>query len=392
VGRVLVVANDFPYPPHHGAAVDTWNHILSLKQLGFSLDLVATVRRDPKQEHIDAVEAVVERLWIVRRERNITSAFSSVPFQVRSRVALQDVPLTGEYEAVLLESEYVAPVLENGRLRVKARVLRLVNDEPQYYRELSRSAGTLMERCFYWSEALKFDWFSPRVKLKCDLLWFISDFERTRHLQRRPEDSLKAVFMPPDPGVKTMSPYSGGGSEVLFIGSLTFPPNLQGLEWYVEHVHPRLSDVAGYSLTVAGRTDEATRPRLHKTLQQYSNISLCADPEELNDLYNDSAVFVNPVLRGAGVKLKTIHALRAGVPVVSTSIGMEGTGLIDGTHLFVTDSAGEFVRRVEELLKDRVLAGRLVRSAQTFLAETYDNERNIKQSLSSVLSMPESAY
>jgi glycosyltransferase involved in cell wall biosynthesis len=362
-----------------------------LKQLGFSLDLVATVRRDPKQEHIDAVEAVVERLWIVRRERNITSAFSFVPFQVRSRGALQDVPFTGEYEAVLLESEYVVPVLENGRLRVKARILRLVNDEPQYYRELGRSAGTLMERCFYWSEALKFDWFSPRVKLKCDLLWFISDFERTRHLQRRPEDSLKAVFMPPDPGVKTMSPYSGGGSEVLFIGSLTFPPNLQGLEWYVEHIHPRLSDVAGYSLTVAGRTDEATLPRLHRALQQYSNISLCADPEELHDLYNRSAVFVNPVLRGAGIKLKTIHALRAGVPVVSTSIGMEGTGLIDGTHLFVADSASEFVSRVEEILRDRVLAGRLVRLAQTFLAETYDNERNIKRSLSSVLSMPECA-
>jgi glycosyltransferase involved in cell wall biosynthesis len=365
-----------------------WNRILSLKQLGFTLDLIATVRRDPKQEHIDAVEAVVEHLRIVRRKRGVTSALSLVPFQVRSRMALQAIPLAGTYEAVLLESEYVAPILENPQLRAKVRILRLATDEPTYYRELSGSARTWIERCFYLVEALKFDGFSPQVKSRCDLLWFISDSERTHHLQKRPNDSLKAVFLPPDPGVKTMRPYSAGGSDVLFIGSLTFPPNLEGLEWYVEHVHPSLSKSPGYSFTVAGRTDEASLPRLRRALQRYPNISLSADPEELHDLYTRSAVFVNPVLRGAGVKLKTIHALRAGVPVVSTSVGMEGTGLIDGRHLFVANSAGDFVRRVEELLQDRALAGRLVRSAQTFLAETYDNERNITRSLSPVLSIP----
>jgi glycosyltransferase involved in cell wall biosynthesis len=388
VGRVLIVANDFPYPPHHGAAVDMWNRILSLKQIGFDLELIATVRRDPKQEHIDAVEAVVERLSIIKRDRGVASVLSLVPFQVRSRMALKAIPLVGTYDAILLESEYVASILENVQLNAKVRILRLATDEPRHYRELSGSARTWIERCFYLVEALKFDGFSPQFKSKCDLLWFISDLERTHHLQRHPDDSHKAVFLPPDPGVKTMRPYSAAGSEVLFIGSLTFPPNLEGLEWYVEHIHPSLSSVRGYSLTVAGRTDEASLPRLRRALQRYSNISLCSDPEELDDLYNRSAVFVNPVLRGAGVKLKTIHALRAGVPVVSTSIGMEGTGLIDGTHLFVADSVGDFVRSVEELLQDRVLAGRLVHSAQTFLAATYDNERNIRHSLSSVLSVP----
>jgi len=388
VARVLVVAFDFPYPPHHGAAVDMWNRIVSLKRLGFSLDLVATVRREPKQEHIDAVQAVVERVWIVRRNRRVSSVLSLVPFQVRSRMALQTVPLSGAYEAVVLESEYVSPILENERLAAKLRILRLATDEPRYYRELRGSARRWMERCFYLVEALKFDRFSPRMKSQCDLLWFISDLERTHHLEACPGDSLKAVFLPPDPGVRSMRAYSGGGNHVLFVGSLTIPLNLEGLEWYVRHVHPSLSGVRGYSLTVAGRTDRATLPRLHAAMGGYSNIRLCPDPEELNDLYSGSAVFVNPVLRGAGVKLKTVDALRAGVPVVSTSIGMEGTGLVNGEHLLVADSAEEFVRRVEELLRDRMLAGRLVRSAQTFLAETYDNERNMRNSLSSLLTVP----
>jgi hypothetical protein len=59
--------------------------------------------------------------------------------------------------------------------------------------------------------------------------------------------------------------------------------------------------------------------------------------------------------------------------------------LIDGTHLLVADSADTFVHSVATLLRDRSLAGRLVESAQSFLAETYESKRNIKKSLSSVL-------
>jgi glycosyltransferase involved in cell wall biosynthesis len=184
-----------------------------------------------------------------------------------------------------------------------------------------------------------------------------------------------------------MCPYSRDGKGALFIGSLTIPLNVEGLEWYVEHIHPGLSGIQGYTLTIAGRTGGASLPSLNKMVRRYSNISLCADPQELSGLYKRAAVFVNPVLRGAGIKLKTIHALQAGVPVVSTSIGMEGTGLIDRTHLLVADSPDDFVRGVAELLRDRSLAERLVHSAQSFLTETYDNERNIRQSLSSVLAV-----
>lgn len=382
--RILFVANDFPYPPHHGDAVHTWSLILGLKQLGFALDLIATVRASPKQEDINAVQGIVERLFIVERCRNISTVLSLTPFQVRSREALQTIALSETYDVVLLKSDYVAPILANVHLSAKVRIL-VADGEARYFRALSKCADTWWDRCFYRAEALKFDRFSPRFRSKCDLLWFVSDWERTLHVRKNPDDFLKAIFLPPDPGVEKMCPYSGGGKEALFIGSLTIPLNVEGLEWYVEHVHPRLSMIPGYSLTVAGRTGGAPSLALNKIIRRYPNISLCADPRELSGLYKRAAVFVNPVLRGAGIKLKTINALQAGVPVVSTSIGMEGTGLIDGTHLLVADSSDKFVSSVATLLRDRSLAGRLVNSAQSFMAETYESKRNIKKSLSSVL-------
>jgi len=382
--RILFVANDFPYPPHHGDAVHTWSLIQGLKQLGFALDLIATVKSSPKQEDLNAVRRLVERLFIIERNRSVSAALSLVPFHVRSRDGLRRLALSGTYDVVLLKSDYVAPILANPHVNAKVRVL-VADGEARYFRALSNCADSWWKRCFYRAEALKFDRFSPRFRSKCDLLWFVSDWERILHVREHPEDSVKSVFLPPDPGVEKMHPYSENGTEALFIGSLTIPLNLEGLEWYVERVHPRLSLIPGYSLTVAGRTGGDPPSALNKIIGRYSNISFCADPQELDGLYRRAGVFVNPVLRGAGIKVKTINALQAGVPVVSTSVGMEGTGLIADTHLLVADSPDDFVRGVATLLRDRSLAGRLVDSAQSFLAETYESKRSIRKSLSTVL-------
>jgi hypothetical protein len=66
---------------------------------------------------------------------------------------------------------------------------------------------------------------------------------------------------------------------------------------------------------------------------------------------------------------------------------MEGTGLVDGKHLLVADSSDDFANGVATLLRDRSLARRLVHSAQSFLAENYDQQQNLRRSLSSVLSL-----
>jgi glycosyltransferase involved in cell wall biosynthesis len=71
-------------------------------------------------------------------------------------------------------------------------------------------------------------------------------------------------------------------------------------------------------------------------------------------------VSVIPLLHGAGTKRKLIQALMVGTPSVSTSIGIEGLGLEDGTHVRVADDPAEFARCVAELAEDRGLWDRLV--------------------------------
>jgi len=146
-----------------------------------------------------------------------------------------------------------------------------------------------------------------------------------------------------------------------------------------------LNELEGYAFQVAGRTAGKPIPQLKQLVHQHKHVLLEEDPVVLDGLYQNAAVFVNPVICGAGVKIKLVQALEAGMPVVSTSMGMEGTGFKPSIHLLVADTPQDFATCVRRLILDRTLAQSLVRNAQAFLAERYDMKANMRETLSEVL-------
>lgn len=379
--RILLVANDFPYPPTHGAAIDMWWRIKTLKKLGYQVDIVATVKSMPPEEDIQALQAEVAQLFIVQRQRGLKSAMSALPFQVQSRAALRTVALSNEYKAVVMEAEHVASILQNPTLRAQNRILRLHNDEVRFFQELSKSSKSIVRKAFYQSEAAKFRVLSRKIMSKCDALWFISDYERKQHLKRHPADYKKAFFVPPRVDRNVMRRQSLEGCRVLFIGTLAFANNSSAVEWYVSKVHQLLCDVPGYNFVIAGNTVGENTEGLKRLVAPYNNITLIENPKEIESLYKSSAVFVNPVLRGAGLKIKTIDAILAGMPVVTTPTGIEGTGLEHQRQLLVAKTPNEFADCIRNLVNDKRMAVELVAAAQEYLAGEFDQERIIKESL-----------
>ncbi len=136
MGRVLMVAHDFPFPPNHGGRVDMWSRIKLLSRLGLQVDLVASIKDVPSEQQAQEVRRYVRSLTLVKREMGLMKLLSSEPLSVRSRRSLQNIPLSESYLAVILETEHVAAILQNPALRAKKRILRVHNNEAHYYREL----------------------------------------------------------------------------------------------------------------------------------------------------------------------------------------------------------------------------------------------------------------
>ena len=63
--------------------------------------------------------------------------------------------------------------------------------------------------------------------------------------------------------------------------------------------------------------------------------------------------------------------MAVGIPVVSTTIGAEGIGAIDGEHLLLADTPKLFAESIVQLIQDRDLRQRLRSNARTLIESRY---------------------
>lgn len=367
--KILWVTPDFPFPPNHGGRFDIHRRLLEASGQGFEIHLLSTVKARPSPADLEQAARFVSSVQVVDRSWRFADGFKLLPYQVIDRSSLSNIDLDPSYDLVILESEYVAPLLKNRSSRFGKVALRVHNNECVYYRGLARSVGLGFRKIYYLYEMLAFGRFSDRVKKQVDALWYISREEAVSDSARYPGAMhVPTPFSPVRPAERREND-DFSERRVLFIGSLFMVNNIEGLRWYLDQVHPGLLDIEGYSLVVAGNCAGVSEEVL-KALEATPRVQLYRSPRDLGDIYAASSVFINPMLNGAGVKLKTLNAVEYGLPVVSTTTGLEGLDLRDDLDVSRADDAEDFGGKVRRLLMNPGQAVAMAASAQLHCSST----------------------
>jgi glycosyltransferase involved in cell wall biosynthesis len=381
--KILVVSPDFPFPPNHGGRVDIWNRIKVLKKIGFETDLVVTVKQSPDASEIDYIKSFVNNVALCRRRNRLFDLFSFFPLQIKSRKSLRNVRPGSDYDIILLESEYTYQILSNTNISARVRVGRIHNSERQYFRELCAASGIGIRKLYYFLESIRFGRMERLMSEHVPNLMFISPEEHAGFRNRFPH--INSITLPPCVNDDPFSPPRSGKGKVLFLGSLFMVNNQQALNWYIKNVHPLLFDIDGYEFLVVGNSRGQSLRWLHDLRESYGRISIHDSPDDISPFYESASVFVNSMRYGTGVKLKTIEAIRKGLPVVSTTIGNQGTGLIDGEHILIADEPRLFAKHIRSLLFIRDTCQNLVVRAQEYISRHYRQEEILRNFLEPLL-------
>ena len=377
--NILVVTQDFPYPPNHGGRVDILNRIIALKNLGFNVFLVATVKNNISNDEISYLKQYCEHIIIVKRRLSKLLLFCITPYQVKSRSIkfnhivdeLDDI----KFKAMIMEGHYVCSlgIQLAKQIDVKTILLRVQNDEIKYFKGLYNSKANIFSKMYYLLESIKFIIYEKTTFKNSNIDGFlhISYDEKVIYEKRYPKYSH--IFLPASIDVNNIKSYKSKNSmNVLFIGSLFMPNNLEGLKWYLSKIHPKILEKhPTYKLIIAGNSSGVKKSDLENLLADNS-VTLFESPDDLTKYYEQSTVFINPMLNGAGVKLKTINAICEGMPVISTLIGAEGTGLQAEVDILIATTEDEFSQLLSMLITDESLRRQLVENAQKFLKNNYN--------------------
>jgi glycosyltransferase involved in cell wall biosynthesis len=156
---------------------------------------------------------------------------------------------------------------------------------------------------------------------------------------------------------------------LLFLGGLHWPPNADALLTFVRDMWPRVRAARpDATLTSVGRDDHPSATECRAA----PGVHLTGWVPEIDPFVQQSRLLVVPMRAGSGMRVKILEAMARGLPVVSTTVGCEGIGVVPGQHVLVADGAEAFATAVLTVLADNALAGQLAANARALVLERYD--------------------
>ena len=96
------------------------------------------------------------------------------------------------------------------------------------------------------------------------------------------------------------------------------------------------------------------------------------------EAYSSSYLMAAPISGSGGTRLKILEAMAAGLPVVSTSVGVAGLNLKNNINVLIADTPKEMARKVIYLLKNKAKAGKIGESGRKYITDNFDWEKIVK--------------
>lgn len=133
-----------------------------------------------------------------------------------------------------------------------------------------------------------------------------------------------------------------GCCSLLFVGS-NFPPNVDGIRWFIKEVLPELD----ISLTVVGNDLD-----LYKDEFESPKVKVLGRVESLTEYYERADAVVEPIFYGSGMKVKTAEAMMYGKIIFATSEALEGYNE-PSDDIYRCDSKESFLLAIREFICDK---------------------------------------
>lgn len=200
----------------------------------------------------------------------------------------------------------------------------------------------------------------------------VSELDRERCLRARPGRTVLVVPNGVDSATVRPGPLRDSGPPViLFTGDMGFAPNVDAALLLASRVFPEIGRLyPDAELRLAGRYPD---PRI--LALRGPGVTVTGEVADMTPHLHAATVYAAPHLTGAGTRTKLLEAMAAGLPVVTTRVGIEGIEATPGREVQIADDPAATVTAVLRLLANPAERRRLGAAARRLVEERYDWSR-----------------
>jgi glycosyltransferase involved in cell wall biosynthesis len=384
--HVVLVDEELPYPATSGKRIRTLNLTLRLAR-SHRLTYVCHRNADAEEARLAAeyfrsqgiTPLVVDRAVPPRRglrfyARLAANLFSPLPYSVATHTspalvsALRDLE---QRERVDLWHCEWTPYAQALRWPTKApRLVMAHNVESIIWQRYRDNERNFLKRWFLGEQYRKFANFERAALAEMEQVVAVSEVDAARLRDDFGLRRVEVVENGVDTGWFQPGPVPRDPARLLFLGSLDWRPNLDGVERFLAEVHPTLrANRPDVQVDIVGRNPPAWLRRLAVTTP---GVALHADVPDVRPFLATASLLVVPLRIGGGSRLKILEALACATPVVSTRIGAEGLMLTPGEHFEQSEAIGDLAPVILRLLAQPERAAAQAAAGLARVRQRYD--------------------
>ena len=351
-GRILVVDAETPFPDRDSGSIDTFNYMKILRRMGFHVSF--------SSEH---------QSWDGQYSQNLRALGVEVFFR----------PFWTSVEAILRAHGSSLDFVFLYRAPLAKQLLRLVRQ----YAPCARVVFDTVDLHFLRMEREASLNNSPRLAQKASIMKDIelevashsdativlSTYEMELLGQLLPNSAVYQI-----PLVREIAPLDcvplKKRNDIVFVGGFRHTPNVDAVQWFVKEVWPliRAKGLKANFIIIGSHVPPEIQALASSDIEVRGYVS------DLAEVLSCCRLSVAPLRYGAGLKGKVVSCLSQGLPVVASSIAVEGSGLVNDVHVLVSDNPETMADHIGKLYTDAVLWERLSKAGYGFCVENFSLE------------------
>ena len=379
--KVLLLTQVLPYPPDSGPKVKTWNVLKYLAQR-HEVTLVSFVRGDQSAE-VSHLKRHCRAVYTAPMSRGVWSdgwsMFRSLvtrqPFlMVRDdRAAMHEVikRVTAETKFDIVHADQLNMAQYAERVSGVGKILDAHNALWLLYKRLWETMSPGPKKWLLGRDWRLLKQYEGEICRHFEGLLTVSEEDKVA-LQEAAGDSLEATVIPIAVDADEIVPVSrsAGADHILHIGTMFWPPNIDGILWFLREIFPLIQ--ARQPKIIFDVVGAKPPPEITAYGSNRSGVNVAGYVVDPTPYYEATGVMVVPLRAGGGMRVKILNALAQGLPIVSTTLGCEGIAVEAGRHLLIADTPEAFAQATIRLLEDKMLASELGNNGRQLVQSTYD--------------------
>jgi glycosyltransferase involved in cell wall biosynthesis len=374
--KILMLTPYLPFPLMSGGQTRSYNLIKNLSKK-HDITLFSLIKDDEEKKYIPELKKYCKKVFVFNRSktpwtlRNILlTGFGPYPFLVirnlatDEKLAVKKELEKEKYDIIHAETFYVMPHIPDTNVPIL-----LVEQTIEYlvYKHYIKNQAPMLVKIPFSIDVMKLRFWETHFWKQANRVVAMSESDKKEMLGLVP--NLKIDIVPNGIDVdyfsvprKEITP-----KKVLYVGNFKWIQNVEAANILLNKVWPEIKkEIKNVKLWIVGMN-------ITDKLKEYASddIKISEALPDIREAYSKASVLVAPIKGPGGTRLKILEAMASALPVVTTTVGAEGLGVINEKEVLFSNNLNDVSRNAIKVLKNKELSRSLGLYGKKFVESKY---------------------